>query len=64
MKLMSEGECIFYIAVVMLAMLGTMVYADRTRQRAERLQRELEHSEAEREFLSRLLHPSRNRRTD
>jgi hypothetical protein len=64
MKLMSEGECIFYIAVFMLAMLGTMVYADRQRMRAEALERELEHSEAEREFLSRLLHPARHGRKD
>jgi hypothetical protein len=64
MKLMSEGECVFYIALFILMMFGTMVYADRQRAKAERLQQELEHSEKEREFMSRLLHPARNRRTE
>lgn len=64
MKLMSEGECIFYLSIFMLIMVGLVIYADRQRMKVEQLRRELEHSESEREFLSRLLHPSRNGRTE
>lgn len=55
MKLMSESECIFYIAVVMLIMVGLVIYADRQRMQVERLRRQLRR---EREQLSRLLHPA------
>jgi hypothetical protein len=48
----------------MLMMVGLVIYADRQRMKAEHLQRELEHSEAEREFMSRLLHPARHGRKD
>ena len=61
MKLMSEGECVFYIAVFILMMFGTLVYADRTRQRAERLERLLQ---SERELIARLMHPTRPRRIE
>jgi uncharacterized membrane protein YiaA len=61
MKMMSEGECVFYIAVFILLMFGTMVYAERQRQRVERLERLLQ---SERELLSRLMHPARPRRND
>jgi hypothetical protein len=61
---MSESEFVFYLAIFMLIMVGLIIYGDRQRMKAEALQRELEHSEAEREFLSRLLHPARNRRIE
>lgn len=61
---MSESEFVFYLCIFMLMMVGLVIYADRQRMKAEHLQRELEHSEAEREFMSRLLHPARNRRTE
>jgi Ni,Fe-hydrogenase I cytochrome b subunit len=61
---MSESEFVFYLVIFMLIMVGLVIYGDRQRMKAEALQRELEHSEAEREFLSRLLHPARNRRIE
>jgi Ni,Fe-hydrogenase I cytochrome b subunit len=61
---MSESEFVFYLVIFMLIMVGLVIYGDRQRMRAEALERELEHSESEREFLSRLLHPARNRRIE
>jgi hypothetical protein len=53
---MSESEVWGYLIIFVVVLLGVFIWADRLRHRVEELGRELEHSEREREFLSRLLH--------
>ena len=61
---MSESEVWGYLIIFVVVLLGVIIWADRLRHRVEELGRELEHSEREREFLSKLLHPARNGRSD
>lgn len=56
---MSESEVWGYLIIFVVVLLGVLIWADRLRHQVEELGRELEHSERERQLLSKLLHPAR-----